>query len=171
MMNTLYKAPGESILNASGGREKTKKIYRLLNHIEELLDNVLESIATATMAKVKTATEQGERVLFIQDTTSISYGHRKIDGMGYYCDSSQKGMNVHSCIAVTESGIVLGMVYQETQTGEEINHEYTIKEAIHDLTVLGGRKSAPSDGLAGVNSIWKGLFRLGILLEYASFVL
>ncbi len=119
MMNILYKAPGESILNASGSREKAKKIYRLLNHIEELSDNVLESIATATMAKVKIATEQGERVLFIQDTTSISYGYRKIEGMGYYCDSSRKGMNVHSCIAVTESGIVLGMVHQETQTREK----------------------------------------------------
>jgi len=71
------------------------------------------------MAKVKTATEQGERVLFIQDTTSISYGYRKIEGMGYSCDSSQKGMNVHSCIAVTESEIVLGMVHQETQIREK----------------------------------------------------
>ena len=119
MMDILYKTPGESILNASGSREKAKKIYRLLNHIEELSDNVLESIAEATMRKVKIVTEQGERVLFIQDTTSISYGHRKIEGMGYYCDSSQKGRNVHSCIAVTESGIVLGMVHQETHTREK----------------------------------------------------
>lgn len=81
MMDT---SPGESILNASGSREKAKKIYRLLNHIEELSDNVLESIAEATMKKVKIVTEQGERVLFIQDTTSISYGYRKIEGMGYY---------------------------------------------------------------------------------------
>jgi len=78
MMNTLYKAPGKSILNASGSR--------------------------------------GEA---IQDTASISYEHRNIGGMGYYCDSSQKGMNVHSCIATTESGTALGMVYQETRTREK----------------------------------------------------
>ena len=36
--------------------------------------------------------------------------------MGYYCDSSRKGMNVHSYIAVIESGIALGMVRQESHT-------------------------------------------------------
>ena len=119
MMNTLYKTPGESILNASGSRNEAKKIYRLLNHLEELSDHVLESIAMTTMTKAVAAAEKSERVLFIQDTTSISYGHRNIDGMGYDCDSSQKGRNVHSCIAMTESGIALGMIHQETRTREK----------------------------------------------------
>ena len=119
MMNTLYKAPGESILNASGSRSEAKKIYRLVNHLEEQSDNVMESIALATMTKAKAASRQDQRILFIQDTTSISYGHRNIEGMGCYCDSSQKGMNVHSCIATTESGIALGMVHQETCTREK----------------------------------------------------
>ena len=119
MMNTLYKAPEESILNAAGSRNEAKKIYRLINHLEEQPDNILESIALATMIKSEVAAKQGERVLFIQDTTSISYGYRNIEGMGYYCDSSQKGMNVHSCIAVTESGIALGMVHQESHTREK----------------------------------------------------
>lgn len=63
--------------------------------------------------------EKGERVLFSQDTKSVSCGHRNIEGMGYYCDSKQKGMNVHSCIAATESGIALGLVHQETHTREQ----------------------------------------------------
>lgn len=63
------------------------------------------------------------------------------------------------------------LYHAANKTREEINHEYTIKEAIHDLAVLGGRKGAPSDGFAGVSSIWKGLSRLGVLLEYSSFVL
>lgn len=79
----------------------------------------MESIARATMTKAEYASKQGGRVLFIQDTTSISYGHRNIEGMGYYCDSNQKGMNVHSCIAVTESGIALGMAHQEARTREK----------------------------------------------------
>lgn len=119
MINTLYRSPGESILNAAGSRNEAKKIYRLVNHLETLSDNVMESIALATMTKAKTAAKQGKRVLFIQDTTSVSYGHRSIEGMGYYCDSSQKGMNAHSCIATTESGIALGMIHQETRTREK----------------------------------------------------
>jgi len=119
MMNTLYKVPGESIPNVSGSRGESKKLYRLVNHLEELSDNVMENIALATMTKADAAARQGERILFIQDTTSISYGHRNIEGMGYYCDSSQKGMNVHSCIAITESGIALGMLHQEARTREK----------------------------------------------------
>jgi len=69
--------------------------------------------------KVMTYVRKYKRVLFIQDTTSIFYGYRKNEGMGYYCDSSQKGMNVHSCIAVAENGIVPGMVHQETNTREK----------------------------------------------------
>lgn len=130
MMNTLYKAPGESILNASGSRSEAKKIYRLVNHLEEQSDNVMESIALATMTKAKAASRQDQRILFIQDTTSISYGHRNTEGMGCYCDSSQKGMNVHSCIATTESGIALGMVHQETCTREKqkSNRKKVIKQ-------------------------------------------
>ena len=39
--------------------------------------------------------------------------------MGYYCDSEQRGMMVHSCIAVTENGLPIGMVHQEALTREK----------------------------------------------------
>lgn len=41
-----------------------------------------------------------------------------------------------------------------------------IKEAAANLAVLGGRKSSPCDVPAGVNFIWKGLFRLGFLFAF-----
>lgn len=63
------------------------------------------------------------------------------------------------------------LYHAANKTKEKIKQTYTISEAVNDLAVLGGRKGAPSDGFAGVNSVWKGLRRLGILLEYASFVL
>ncbi len=52
------------------------------------------------------------RILLLQDTNSISFGNRKeIYGMGYYCDSGQKRMMVHSCIAVTENGLTIGFIH------------------------------------------------------------
>jgi len=57
------------------------------------------------------------------------------------------------------------------KTKAELKQNYTIYEAVNGLAILGGCKGVPSDGFAGVNSIWKGLYRLGILLEYVSFVL
>lgn len=58
---------------------------------------------------------------------------------------------------------------KKQKTREEINHKYTIKEAVNHLAVLCDRKRAPSDSQADINSIWKGLFRLDILLEFAIF--
>ena len=38
------------------------------------------------------------------------------------------------------------------------------------LAMLGGRKGAPSDGMPGVQAIWKGLKTLYILLAYQEFL-
>lgn len=60
-----------------------------------------------------------EWILAVQDTTSVGFGDRKsIKGMGYYCSTEQKGMLLHTCIAVTDQGIPLGILYQETNTRE-----------------------------------------------------
>ena len=47
---------------------------------------------------------------------------------------------------------------------------YTLKDMILDLAALGGRRLAPSDGMPGVSSIWKGLEKFFILLEYKEFI-
>ena len=47
---------------------------------------------------------------------------------------------------------------------------YTIKDMILNLAALGGRKLAPSDGMHGVSSVWKGLEKFYILLEYKDFI-
>ena len=48
---------------------------------------------------------------------------------------------------------------------------YTIKDMILDIAALGGRRLAPSDGMPGVSSLWKGLEKFYILLEYKDFIL
>ena len=47
---------------------------------------------------------------------------------------------------------------------------YTIKDMILDLAALGGRRLAPSDGMPGMSSIWKGLEKFYTLLEYRDFL-
>ena len=53
---------------------------------------------------------------------------------------------------------------------KEIPESYSLKEAIYDLGVLGGTKGAPSDGMAGVRSIWQGLDVLYSLLAYRNYL-
>jgi hypothetical protein len=48
----------------------------------------------------------------VQDTTSLNYNtHEKMAGIGYISDKT-KGVNIHSCIAVTAEGLVLGVLDQ-----------------------------------------------------------
>ena len=68
-------------------------------------------------------------LLAVQDTTSVGFGDRKsIKGMGYYCSTEQKGMLLHTCIAVTDQGIPLGILYQETNTRETRKDDSETKE-------------------------------------------
>jgi hypothetical protein len=55
----------------------------------------------------------GEKVIpAVRDTTSLNYDrHEKTEGIGYIGDKT-KGVNIHSCIAVTTDGLVLGVLDQ-----------------------------------------------------------
>lgn len=131
-------------------------------------------------------------------------------------------MLAHSCIAATQTGLVLGLLHHEyftrkqrkntTETHEQRKRKpieekerlhyilksgckieekqvrsyeklscltllysviallYTLKDMLLDLATLGGRRPAPSDEMPGVSSIWKGLEKFFILLEYKKFI-
>lgn len=115
IMTSISAAPSQSVFLAAGNRSAAKATYRFLSN-DSIDENVLlDSIATATKEKIKQS--EATKILCIQDTTSIGFGSRmKIQDMGYYCDSEQKGMNVHSCIAVTQEGLPLGMLHQQSHT-------------------------------------------------------
>lgn len=118
IMDAFSSDPGGSILSACGSREQAKAAYRFFANDACSYEELRCSISKSTIEKMRHLPQ--EKILLLQDTTSISFGNRKgINGMGYYCDSEQKGMLVHSCIAVTQAGIPLGLVFQETFTRKE----------------------------------------------------
>ncbi|MEE1276671.1 MAG: IS4 family transposase [Fibrobacteraceae bacterium] len=118
MMDSFSREPGKSILSACGSRSQAKAVYRLLANDELSCEELLNSISQATIQKMKQLAN--EKILLIQDTTELSFGYRDgIKDLGYYCDSKQKGMLAHSCIAVTQKGLVLGLVHQEYITRKQ----------------------------------------------------
>ena len=118
MMDSFSHEPGKSILTACGSRSQAKAIYRWLANDRLSYEELLNSISQATIQKMKQLSN--EKILLIQDTTELSFGFREgIEHMGYYCDSKQKGMLAHSCIAVTQKGLVLGLVHQESMTRKQ----------------------------------------------------
>lgn len=127
VMEAISTSPDKSILCAAGTRISAKAAYRLFANEEITMETLLKSISKATVEKL--CQINTERILLLQDTTSICFGNRKgIDGMGYYCDSEQKGMMVHSCIAVTESGLPVGIIHQEAFTRKKRKDNTATKE-------------------------------------------
>jgi hypothetical protein len=65
----------------------------------------------------------GGTILAVQDTTGVTYNtHVKTEGIGYISDKAP-GVNVHSCLAVTCGGLVLGVLDQSGYTREEPKDE------------------------------------------------
>ena len=51
-----------------------------------------------------------ETILLVQDTASLNYHtHQKMEGIGYISDKTF-GVNIRTCLAVTASGLVLGVM-------------------------------------------------------------
>ena len=101
IIDAFAASPGKSTWAATGSRSSAKAAYRFFRNSEISKDELLDSISRATVEKIKCA--DAEWILAVQDTTAVGFGDRKaIQGMGYYCSTEQRGMLVHSCIAVTD---------------------------------------------------------------------
>ena len=127
IIDAFAASPGKSTWAATGSRSSAKAAYRFFSNSEISKDELLDSISRATVEKIKCA--DAEWILAVQGTTAVGFGDRKaIQGMGYYCSTEQRGMLVHSCIAVTDQGIPLGIIYQETNTREKPKDDSQTKE-------------------------------------------
>ena len=115
-METLAEQPNKSIWYCSENRAEAKAIYRLLNN--EGLDRE-EILRTHQEATVKRIIKNGKTILAVQDTTSLNYNTRaKMDGIGYISGNTL-GVNIHSSLAVTTDGLVLGVLSQTSYTRKQ----------------------------------------------------
>ncbi len=126
-MDAFAAAPDKSTWAAAGSRSSAKAAYRFFCNTDVSRDEMLDSVSRATVEKMKYA--DAEWILAVQDTTSVGFGNRKaIKGMGYHCSTEQKGMHMHSSIAVADQGIPLGVLYQETHTSDTRRDESATKD-------------------------------------------
>lgn len=113
-MNKMMEQPGQSIWLSSGSRSSAKAVYRMLGNEKLNREVILNCHKNATIERMK----EHPIVLAVQDTTSVNYATRtKMQGLGYNCDKTL-GINIHSCIAVTPKGLVLGVLDQAAYTRE-----------------------------------------------------
>ena len=125
-METLSKQPDKSIWVASTDRAEAKAIYRMLGNNDLDREEILRTHRKAT---VKRMTEYGGTILAVQDTTSLNYNtHLKTEGIGYIGDKTL-GVNIHSCLAVTPEGLVLGVLDQSSYNREQAKDDSRTRES------------------------------------------
>jgi len=108
-METLSKQPDKSIWFCSENRAEAKAIYRMLGNEDLSYKEILQSHRESTIKRI---ISEGKTILAVQDTTTLNYNkHNKTAGIGYVSDKTL-GLNIHSCLAVTTDGLVLGLLSQ-----------------------------------------------------------
>jgi hypothetical protein len=122
----LAAKPSDGIAQACGPGGPTKAAYRFMENRRimprSLLDPVIQTTAESCLGL--------PMIYAVQDTTSLNYSRRsKTTGLGPISDSPARGLHVHTTLAVTPEGVVIGLLGQdiwarhnEVRTSEERRH-------------------------------------------------
>jgi hypothetical protein len=107
IVDALTDAGAASIPQAT--RQDANLVYRFFRN--SLVD--LEELRRAHFADTASRLAGEDLVLFPSDTTFIDYsGHQAVEGLGYWNRVDQKGLCLHSTLALTTQGTPLGLVQQ-----------------------------------------------------------
>ena len=102
-------------------RASAKAFYRLLGNTKFNAEKLAEQAQKKTMQRVS----DYESVLLVQDTVDVELnGHKKTEGLGY-CSEHLKGIKTHTCLAVSEDGLPLGIVKQSYITRQQAKSTLT----------------------------------------------
>jgi hypothetical protein len=107
LVDDLSANPTQSIPQACQGWPETKAAYRLLDNAALDWRRVLEAHGQPTVDRMA----KEARVLWLQDTTELDFTRQPgIAGLGRLSYERQHGMYVHPTLAVSESGVALGVL-------------------------------------------------------------
>ena len=109
LVAALADKPAASVPHALGDWSQTKAAYRFWDNERIAPAAIRDAHRQATVARLP---EAGV-VLALQDTTALSFtGHKAVQGLGYLTKRHQRGLLVHSLMAVTDDGVPLGVLHQ-----------------------------------------------------------
>jgi len=115
VVEDLAAQPTASVPQASGTWAATKGCYRFWDSEKVTPAGIRASHTRTTRARVR-----GHRVvLSVQDTTNLDFAaHPAAQGLGPLDNAHQRGMKVHSSLAVSAEGVPLGLLHQEVWVRE-----------------------------------------------------
>jgi len=102
--------PGGSIPDVCGDWAGTKAAYRFFDNPKVSHAAIMDSHREACVKRI----EGEERVLVLQDTTTLNFSHHPATtGLGPLENPKQRGMLVHTSMAVSTAGVPLGILDQK----------------------------------------------------------
>jgi Transposase Tn5 dimerisation domain/Transposase DNA-binding len=115
-LRLLSEHPRESVAQAAQTAAKSQRIYRFWGNPRVSTQQILASHRASVVERVN----RQAVVLAIQDTTDLDFSRLKATtGLGFICQTTQQGMKLHSCFAVSGEGEPLGLLHQYTWSGAE----------------------------------------------------
>ncbi|GHV83897.1 IS4 family transposase [Spirochaetia bacterium] len=118
-MKTLSRKPDQSIWTCSESHAEAKAIYRMLGNKAFDIKEVSKTHRNATINRIKNSNQV---ILALQDTTVVNYrGHISNDEIGY-CTEKSKGIRLHTCLAVSTDGVVIGVLDQSQESRAVKSH-------------------------------------------------
>ena len=105
----FYSQPGKLVPQASNGsKAKVKAAYRFFDNGNIDMQVLLKPHIESSIERIK-----GQSVvLAVQDTTTLTYSHHAVEGMGPVNTKGDRsvGLLVHDTMAFTEDGVPLGLL-------------------------------------------------------------
>jgi len=113
MLNQLASNPEASINKACGGASQAKAAYRIIANDKLTEEAIIDAHHEVTLERIRESREPV--VLVPQDTTEINYSNlAHTSGLGNIgTEQNLRGLLMHSAMAVTPQGQVLGLLHQE----------------------------------------------------------
>jgi len=116
LLEKLAEKPQASVPEAMGSWAETKAAYRFFASDDIDTEAIREAHAKRTAERVKEA----GKVLVIQDTSELDFTtHQATEGLGVLSHPARRGMKMHSALAVSPSGVPLGLVHQQVWVRDE----------------------------------------------------
>ncbi len=118
LVEDLAAQPTSSVPQACGNSAATSAAYDLWKSPYFQPSDIRQAHTASTIERIKAH----QTVLAIQDTTNIDLtNHPSTRGIGYLDHRKSAGIKVHSTLAVTTSGVPLGIIEQQVWTRELAN--------------------------------------------------
>ena len=108
LYQALTQSPGGTFSEAFGSRASKRAGYRFFENDRVTHDALLAPHFAASVDRCR----EHQVVLVAQDTTDLDFTGHQVEGVGHLYNPKNQGVLVHSALAVSPTGVPLGLLFQ-----------------------------------------------------------